>query len=80
MNTAKTAVNKRVLPIKFSRLIPGSRFTIFAEPSRNIRKSDDKRVYIKEQESFSVNENDSSHAIILYPDDLVVPLSRGRKE
>ena len=75
---------KRVLPIKFERLRVGSEYQIFAEPSRDIRKSNDKRTYIKVAESWSVEKgtpNDSlgiaERAIILYPEDLVVPLTRG---
>lgn len=73
------AINKtkRVFPIRFSRLFPGSKFTIFAEPSRGIRKSTDTTVYVKDSEAFSVAENDAEKAIILMPEDLVIPLSRG---
>lgn len=68
---------KRIFPIRFARLRVGSEFSIFAEPSRNIRKSDDKRTYIKEAESYSVEKGNPDNAIILYPEDLVNPLSRG---
>lgn len=74
MNAPKTA---RVFPIRFARLFVGSKYTIFAEPSRGIRKSADKTVYVKEAESYSVDAADPGRAIILYPEDLVVPLSRG---
>lgn len=68
---------KRIFPIRFARLIVGSRYQIFAEPSRGIRKSDDTTVYIKKAESFSVDSTDEERAIILMPEDLVIPLSRG---
>lgn len=74
MNNSKT---KRVFPIRFARLRVGSEFSIFAEPSRGIRKSDDKRIYVKEAESYSVEKGNPEVAIILYPEDLVSPLSRG---
>lgn len=66
-----------VRPIRFSRLFVGSKFRIFAEPSREIRKSNDKTVYIKEAESYSLSTEDPDKAIILMPEDLVEPLSRG---
>lgn len=74
MNNSKT---KRIFPIRFSRLRVGSKFSIFAEPSRGIRKSDDKRVYIKQAESWSEEDGNPDHPIILMPEDLVTPLSRG---
>lgn len=64
-------------PIRFSRLIIGSKFTIFAEPSRGIRKSHDNTIYIKKAESYSEAQGNNEKVIILYPEDLVVPLSRG---
>lgn len=70
-------VQKRVLPIRFHKLRLGSKFNIFAEPSRDIRKSSDTTVYVKEAESYSVAADNAERAIILYPEDLVVPLSRG---
>lgn len=76
MNSSKTAA--RILPIRFSRLFVGSKFTIFAEPSRNIRKSDDKTIYLKQAESWSEDVTDTNHVAILYPDDLVIPLNRGQ--
>lgn len=68
---------RKIFPIRFDRLRVGSEFDIFAEPSRRIRKSKDKRVYIKMAESFSVEKGNEDNAIILYPNDLVRPLSRG---
>lgn len=80
MNNTKSGTSntpKRILPIRFQRLRAGSEFLIFAEPSRDIRKSDDKRVYVKVAESHSVEKGNEDHAIILYPEDLVQPLTRG---
>lgn len=71
-------VSKRVLPIRFAKLREGSLFRIFAEPSRGIRKSTDARVYRKECEAYSINTADVEQAAILYPEDLVVPLTRGK--
>ncbi len=74
MNAQKTT---RVLPIRFARLFVGSKFRIFAEPSREIRKSNDETVYIKRAESYSEASDNPEKVCILYPEDLVVPLSRG---
>ncbi len=74
MNNTNT---KRVFPIRFAKLRIGSKYSIFAEPSRDIRKSNDQNVYIKRAESYSENTSNPEHFIILYPEDLVVPLSRG---
>ena len=72
-------MNKPIRPIRFLRLEVGSRFEIFAEPSRDIQRSSDQNVYIKEAESYSVNAANKDHVIILMPEDLVQPLTRGRK-
>lgn len=71
---------KRVFPIKFERLFVGSEFTIFAEPSRGVRKSNDKTTYRKMAESWSEDVNDPNHVAILMPEDLVQPLNRGPKQ
>lgn len=73
--STKTSNIKR--PIRFSRLFVGSKFTIFAEPSRGIRKSHDETVYIKQAESYSEALTDPDHVIILMPQDLVTPITRG---
>lgn len=70
---------KQIRPIKFARLEVGSKFDIFAEPTRGIKKSKDNTVYIKRAESHSEAVNDESKVIILYPDDLVRPLSRPQR-
>lgn len=76
----KTNVTKRVLPIRFHRLRDGSDFIIFAEPSRNIRASEDKTLYTKVEDSYSVAKGVvPEKAIILFPEDLVVPMSKGEK-
>ena len=63
-------------PIRFDRLEVGSKFNIFAEPSRGIRRSNDTTEYTKEAESWS---SGGGKDCILMPNDLVVPLSRPRK-
>ena len=68
--------NKQVRPIRFARLEVGSKFRIFAEPSRGIRKSSDNTVWFKNAESFSTDTSNEERAAILYPEDLVQPLSR----
>lgn len=78
MNSTNTNKQRRVRPIRFDRLYVGSMFRIFAEPSRGIRKSNDNTVYKKEAEAFSINTADPEQAIILYPEDLVEPLTRGK--
>lgn len=72
-----TLVPKRVFPIRFARLHVGSKYNIFAEPSRDIRKSTDTTTYIKMDESWSCAVDDEDKIAILYPEDLVIPLSRG---
>lgn len=71
---------KQLRPIKFARLEVGSKFDIFAEPSRGIAKSKDSTVYIKKAESYSEAVNDDTKVAILYPEDLVRPLSRPHKD
>lgn len=70
---------KYILPIRFSKLFAGSEFVIFAEPSRGIRKSNDKTVYVKKAEAWSEAKDNPEKVIILYPEDLVQPLNRGGK-
>lgn len=67
---------RKPLPIPFSRLEAGSMFRIFAEPSRGIAKSTDTAVYQKMAESYSEDTANRERAIILYPEDRVVPLTR----
>lgn len=68
---------KRVFPIPFSKLWDGSKFQIFAEPTRRIRRSDDTRTYVKVCDAWSHVDGDEDQVAILYPKDLVLPLSRG---
>jgi len=77
MNNARTNRQQAVRPIRFHKLLVGSTFNIFAEPSRDIRKSNDKTVYFKDCEAYSTDTTDAEHCIILMPEDLVVPLTRG---
>jgi len=68
---------KHILPIRYSKLFVGSEYVIFAEPSRGIRKSQDKTVYVKKAEAWSEAKDNPDKIIILYPEDLVQPLNRG---
>lgn len=73
-----TQKSNRILPIRFARLFVGSKFRIFAEPSREIRKSSDETIYTKMAESWSEAEGNPDKVAILYPEDLVIPMSRGQ--
>lgn len=76
----KNTTKKTVRPIRLFRLEPGSTCTIFAEPSRGIFKSKDKTVYRRDTENtVLIDVNDESHCAILFPEDLVVPMSRPRR-
>ena len=70
---------KQPRPIRFHKLQVGSKFDIFAEPSRGIQFSNDKRTYIKAAESYSHEVGNESNVIVLDFDDLVVPRSRPRR-
>lgn len=72
--------NKQVRPIRFARLEVGSKFRIFAEPSRGIRKSSDNTVWFKNAEAFSTDTTNPERNAILYPEDLVQPLSRPQQQ
>lgn len=72
--------NKQIRPIRFARLEVGSTYNIFAEPSRGIRKSTDRTVWLKEAESYSVDTANPERFAILYPEDLVRPLSRPQQQ
>lgn len=81
MNTKQTYNKSRdsfhkLLPIQFGKLEPGSMFRIFAEPTRGIIKSSDTTVYQKMAESYSEDTRERARAIILYPEDRVIPLTR----
>lgn len=76
MNNTKT---RRLLPIRFDKLEVGSMFRIFAEPSRSIAKVNDPTVYQKKCEAYSLDSGDEDRAIILMPEDRVIPLTRGKK-
>lgn len=80
MNTNKPKV------IPFHLLYKDSLFTIFSEPSRNISRSTDQRVYRKVCDAYSVVVDSSGKdvepevAAILRPSDLVLPASRPRSQ
>lgn len=64
-------------PIRFDHLNPGSLFRIESEPSRNIAKSSDTRVYRKDLVGFFATlANDQNHGVVLFPYDKVMPVVR----
>jgi hypothetical protein len=65
-------------PIRFDRLHPGSYFRIVAEPSRNMKRVRDARIYQKDRNGF-FSENISNRAgCVLHPEDLVMPIIKER--
>ena len=73
-------MTKKAYPIKFERLFPGTKFRIAAEPSRGIRRSTDRTIYVKAKEEegfYSVSTEDANKSIVLMPYDLVHPLPKG---
>lgn len=70
---------KSIRPIRFERLEAGSKFDIFAEPSRGVRKSNDATVWVKDCEAYSTDITNPERCAILMPEDLVRPLSRPRR-
>ena len=76
-----TKNTKNLRPIKLERLEAGSTCTIFAEPSRGVRRSKDATVWRKDAENtILIDVNDSERCAILLPEDLVVPMSRPRRQ
>ena len=71
-----TNTNKKY-PIRFQKLRNGSKFRIIAEPSRGIKKSNDSTTYVKVSDAWSHPIDDENKAVILMPQDVVLPLSRG---
>lgn len=64
-------------PIRFDHLHAGSLFRIVAEPSRNIAKSTDTRVYRKDLRGFfSTLATDENAGVVLFPYDKVMPVVR----
>lgn len=63
-------------PIKFETLHPGSFFSIVSEPSRNLHKLRDARIYRKARDGFYATEIGSNSPAVLYPEDLVMPKVR----
>lgn len=72
-------MNKNPRPIRFAKLEVGSKYSIFAEPSRDIRKSNDSTVWYKDAEAYSTDVGNPDRCAILMPEDLVLPLSRPRR-
>lgn len=74
-----TFVANSARPLRRENLRPGSYFTIFAEPSRGIRKSSDQRVYRAATDGFYALNVETGDACILYPNDLVLPMRKAGK-
>lgn len=78
MNTVNYVDNSRG-PIPFDKLRPGSLFRIVAEPSRGIYRSKDRNVYRRDPAYYySTNVANQEHSIVLYPQDLVMPVREDR--
>ena len=76
-----TKNTKNLRPIKLERLEAGSTCTIFAEPSRGIRRSKDATIWGKDAENtILIDTKDEERCAILLPEDLVVPMSRPRRQ
>lgn len=71
-----TKNKKTVRPIRFHKLELGSKFTIFAEPSRGVQLSNDPATYVKTAASYSTELGNDDNVIVLDFEDLVVPRSR----
>ena len=68
-------------PIPFDKLRPGSVFRIVAEPSRGIYRSKDRSVYRRDKAYYySTSVTDPNKSIVLYPQDLVMPMREDRKQ
>lgn len=63
-------------PLRRENLRPGSYFSIFAEPSRGLRRVIDKRVYRAATDGFYALNIENGEPCILYPNDLVVPMKK----
>lgn len=73
--------NKNLRPIKLERLEAGSTCMIFAEPSRGIRRVKDTTVWRKDAENtILIDSTNEERCAILYPEDLVIPMSRPRRQ
>lgn len=70
-------------PIRFEKLLPGSLFRIVAEPSRGKYRVNDDRLYSKSNQGYYATPvDDHDIGVILYPEDLVMPVAlkhTGRK-
>lgn len=72
---------KNLRPIKLERLEAGSTCTIFAEPSRGLRRSKDATVWRKDTDNtILIDSANEDRCAILYPEDLVIPMSRPRRQ
>ncbi len=76
MNTQTARVEQNAKPMRFENLRPGSYFMIEAEPSRNIRKSRDQRMYRKAFDGFYSTQVSNGRGVVLMPFDIVTPFRR----
>jgi hypothetical protein len=65
-------------PIRYENLRPGSYFRIVAEPSRQIRRSQDLRIYQRAYDGFYSEHPVTKEGCILHPQDLVMPMRKLR--
>lgn len=75
-NATSTYRNSSKYPIRFDRLHPGSYFRIVGEPSRNLPRVRDGRIYRKDREGFFAVNVSNNEGCCLYPEDLVMPVVR----
>ena len=66
--------NENLTIRRFSNIPSGTKFTIFAEPSRGMRWTRDKTTYTKFSDAYSTAPA-GGRDIILYPEDLVAVVS-----
>jgi hypothetical protein len=77
VRTAPTTFrNSSKYPIRFDRLHPGSYFRIVGEPSRNMPRVRDGRIYRKDRYGFFATNVSNNEGCCLYPEDLVMPVIR----
>lgn len=76
MNTQTARFEQNAKPMRFENIRPGSYFMIEAEPSRNIRKSQDQRMYRKAFDGFYATQVAGGAGCVLMPFDIVTPFRR----
>jgi hypothetical protein len=65
-------------PIRYDRLHPGSYFRIVGEPSRNLKRVRDARIYQKDRNGFFAENISNRNGCVLFPEDLVMPVIKER--